>query len=928
MDTTRSVSTRTRTFIAAVALAAGVSALAWTDSAPAQSAAHEARPSALAHADRLIDVTAVPVVEAPPVDLAAVAIEDEERETAGLAPRFAIPDPVFIIPDTDGVWEQLDGATSVWRLRVSSPGALSLNLGFTHYDMPEGGRLHIYASDFSQVLRPFTARDNAAHGELWTPVILSDEIVVEVTIPTDVREELQLELTSINVGYRGFGEDGLARSGSCNIDVVCREGDEWRDEIPAIGVISTGGSTFCSGFMVNNTAQDETPYFMTANHCGINVGNAASLVVYWNYETSTCGGTPDGQLNEYQTGSYFRASYSPSDFTLVQLDEDPDPTWEITFAGWDRSGTDATSAVGIHHPGTDEKRISFEYDPTSTTSYGGTSVPGNGTHVRVTDWDLGTTEGGSSGSPLFNQDHHVIGQLHGGYAACGNDLSDWYGKFSVSWTGGGTSSTRLQDWLDPGSTGLTSVDTLVPGASTLVVTPADGLVAGGPAGGPFMPESIVYTLENQGDAGFDYSVTNSRPWVSLTNASGYLGPGSSTQVTVSINSNADSLALGGYEDAVSFVNTTTHRGDTVRTVELNVGVPTVVYEWLLDSDPGWTTEGLWAFGQPTGGGGQYGGPDPTSGYTGSNVYGYNLSGDYETYLPERNLTSGAIDCTGMSAVILRFRRWLGVEQPPFDHAYVRVSNDGSSWTTVWQNGAEVDDSGWTLQEYDISSVAGNQPVVYLRWTLGTTDGSREYCGWNIDDVQIVALDLQDGDGDNVADAADNCPADYNPLQEDADGDDVGDACDACPYDSGKTDPGTCGCGVADTDSDGDLTPDCNDACPNEPALTEPEGPQELNCIDGIDNDCDGMTDASDTDCAPPSCTCGDIDNSGGAVDLSDFSMFANCYGLTAPAPPTCVAERFVCSDLDTDGEVTLNDFSTFAVMFGATSTNAAPNCMP
>ncbi|UCC32068.1 MAG: S8 family serine peptidase, partial [Phycisphaerales bacterium] len=165
----------------------------------------------------------------------------------------------------------------------------------------------------------------------------------------------------------------------------------------------------------------------------------------------------------------------------------------------------------------------------------------------------------------------------------------------------------------------------------------------------------------------------------------------------------------------------------------------VVYSFPMDTDPGWTTEGLWAWGQPTGGGGQYGGPDPTSGYTGSNVYGYNLNGDYENYLVETHLTSTAIDCTGLSNVSLKFWRWLGVEQPLYDHAYVRVSNNGSTWTTIWENTTEVTDFSWKLQEFDISVVADNQPTVYLRWTMGTTDVGWQYCGWNIDDVQIVAL---------------------------------------------------------------------------------------------------------------------------------------------------------------------------------------------
>ncbi len=167
--------------------------------------------------------------------------------------------------------------------------------------------------------------------------------------------------------------------------------------------------------------------------------------------------------------------------------------------------------------------------------------------------------------------------------------------------------------------------------------------------------------------------------------------------------------------------------------------PTAIYTWDMNSNPGWTTQGQWAWGQPTGGGGQYGGPDPTSGATGNNVYGYNLSGDYANNLSETHLTTTAIDCTGLSSVSLKFQRWLGVEVSTYDHAYVRVSNNGSSWTTLWSNGAQVADTAWSQQEFDISSVADGQSTVYLRWTMGTTDGSWQFCGWNIDDVEIWAL---------------------------------------------------------------------------------------------------------------------------------------------------------------------------------------------
>jgi hypothetical protein len=431
----------------------------------------------------LLPLDQVATIELPPYDLVALLKEDAERDVQGLPPRFALPIERRLTPRDAGTIESLDADTLIWRLRVRSPGAASLNLGFAEYRMTPGGSLHLYSADRRHVVQPFTAADNEPHGELWSPIVLTDDLVLELVVPAAELEELLLELTWINQGYRGFGSRGLAQlSGSCNVDVVCPEGIPWELEIPSVGVISTGGSTFCTGFLVNNVRQDLKPYFMTAAHCGIGAGNAASLVVYWNYENSTCrtpgspasGGAGNGSLAQFNTGSFFRAASSTSDFTLVELDDAVNPAFDVSYAGWDATGANGTSAVAIHHPNTDEKRISFENQATVTSSYLGTSSPGDGTHVRVIDWDLGTTEPGSSGSPLFNQAHRVLGQLHGGGAACGNNDSDYYGRFSVSWTGGGTNSTRLRNWLDPDNTGVlvldtVSLDTLCSDAGTIAL---------------------------------------------------------------------------------------------------------------------------------------------------------------------------------------------------------------------------------------------------------------------------------------------------------------------------------------------------------------------------------------------------------------------------------------------------------------------------
>jgi agmatine deiminase len=175
-----------------------------------------------------------------------------------------------------------------------------------------------------------------------------------------------------------------------------------------------------------------------------------------------------------------------------------------------------------------------------------------------------------------------------------------------------------------------------------------------------------------------------------------------------------------------------------------------IYSFPMDDNPGWTGEGDWAFGQPTGGGGDHGYPDPTSGFNGPNVFGYNLNGDYGDDEPERDLTTGALDCSNLVNTTLSFQRWLGVESPTYDHAYVRVSSNGSTWLTIWENTGEVADNSWVPQELDISSYADGEETVYLKWVMGPTDESWQYCGWNLDEVEISAIDLGGGPGAIVA----------------------------------------------------------------------------------------------------------------------------------------------------------------------------------
>lgn len=193
------------------------------------------------------------------------------------------------------------------------------------------------------------------------------------------------------------------------------------------------------------------------------------------------------------------------------------------------------------------------------------------------------------------------------------------------------------------------------------------------------------------------------------------------------------------------------------TVSVTISTAGVVADFPLNTNPGWTTQGQWAFGTPTGGGSN--GGDPTSGYTGVNVYGYNLAGDYPNNLsPTQYLTTTAIDASQATNVRLAFRRRLGIESSTYDKATVQYSTNGTSWTTIYNHAAgSFNELSWSYHEYALP-LAANASTLYVRWGMGTTDSSVTYPGWNIDDVQILGdlppIRPADFNGDTLVDVLD------------------------------------------------------------------------------------------------------------------------------------------------------------------------------
>lgn len=401
-----------------------------------------------------------PVHRMPGIDLDALRAADVVTDAVKSAPwRFGEEFTVDIGLE-DGQWLEIDGI-SVWRTQIEAPGALAMSLRFSAFALPKGASMFIWNADRIEFIGGFNHLNMKDWGGLATGLVAGDAVVVELQVPAGMEDAADLRVDQVVHAYRDIaGKAATAaealdvqrgpygNSGSCNINVNCPEGATWQCEKRSVALILQGGFAVCSGALVNNTAQDGTPLFLTANHClGGNVGNWTFV---FNHETEGCTGNT-GPTNQTVSGAEILENSGASDFGLLLLDETPPAGYNVFYAGWD--GTDAETvqnATGIHHPSGDLKKICIEEDAPYHDNTQGAAV------WWIDQWEDGVTEGGSSGSPLFDHNHRIIGQLYGGAAACSgaqnNGQFDFYGRMGVSFNNG------IADHLDPLGLGIQVLD--------------------------------------------------------------------------------------------------------------------------------------------------------------------------------------------------------------------------------------------------------------------------------------------------------------------------------------------------------------------------------------------------------------------------------------------------------------------------------------
>ncbi len=412
-------------------------------------------------------------VTMPAVDVQKYIDEDEaeSRNNDGIKRpfRFGAELNVNISPENTGSWKTLPDGGHLWQLRITSEGAKSLNFIFDRFYIPEGGRVFIYTPDRKYVAGAFTHQSLNPERVFSTSLYPGNSVIIECYEPLSATGETDISLSTVVHGYRNFlfGTDkgNYGNSGSCNININCPEGAGWQTEKRAVALILKGGYAHCTGTLINNTSNDGTPYFLTAYHC-IDGYSPSTFVFVFKNEANSCSGTTGPTIYTLNNASVI-ASGSNSDFALLRLNDTVPLSYNPYYAGWSRTSSAATSAAGIHHPSGDVKKISLT-GRLSSSSYNGSSD--DGTHWKVSPWTDGTTEGGSSGSAIFNQNHLIVGQLHGGTASCNEPQGvDYYGKIAYSWTNNSASSSsaRLKDWLDPNNTGATTCQGYDPCTSSM-----------------------------------------------------------------------------------------------------------------------------------------------------------------------------------------------------------------------------------------------------------------------------------------------------------------------------------------------------------------------------------------------------------------------------------------------------------------------------
>lgn len=402
-------------------------------------------------------------------DSALHAMEAADKEALRIY-LFAHKEETDIDLLTLGQHTGLRDGRQVWQYRISSPGALSLSFFFDRVSLPEGALLFVYTGDGSKVLGGFGAENVSPSGTLATQPIESDDVVIELQAPAGTQPILHL--SEVNHGVRplstraDFGSNfGRGSSSlSCTPEVVCMPGlDEMKRAVVVVVIDGVGRG---SGTMVSNTQGDNTPYLLTAAHV-LSVDfkymdiehQAERTVAIFNYESPSCSGEVMPDMSQSVSGAVVMGFDKPTDACLIRLNNIPPESYRPYYLGWTAETHPQGNYINIHHPLAMTKRVNYyNQDVKINASIDGIYYFAPHMHYRVAWWDVGTTEAGSSGSPLIDKSHRVMGGLSAGGSQCGQKRADYFFSLANVWAQNRKATQSIVRALSPGGAGVLSCD--------------------------------------------------------------------------------------------------------------------------------------------------------------------------------------------------------------------------------------------------------------------------------------------------------------------------------------------------------------------------------------------------------------------------------------------------------------------------------------
>lgn len=380
--------------------------------------------------------------------------------------QFAKKIELNISPQDYGKWFEYTSVNKrVWLLQIEVEQASSIHLILNPFHLLPGAKLFFYNEDLSQVCGAITSKNNKNSGILPIAGINGNTLICEMQVPIYQNDWGDFTISSLGAGYPGNGAQQMMKSpddrffgqsADCHVNVNCFSTQQRDLQKQAVCRIIYQGSKRCTGTLLNNLANDGIPYVLTAAHCNIDEPAANEAVFYFNYESPECADI-DVQPVSVSGASFVAGgfhipyNYDTLDFTLLKLSEKPPVSYNVYYSGWDATNNDVDSTYMIHHPEGDIKKLSVDFEAPETGTFSEQFDPN--THWLVRDYDIGTSEAGSSGAGLVDQNGRLIGTLTGGRDACFEVINDYYQKFHHAFDDYIDPTYQLKHWLDPLNSG-------------------------------------------------------------------------------------------------------------------------------------------------------------------------------------------------------------------------------------------------------------------------------------------------------------------------------------------------------------------------------------------------------------------------------------------------------------------------------------------